>query len=101
MVTNTRQVLYTAAADQNNAVLLQVMADAGDVGTDFNTVRKSYSGDFSQRGVRLFGGSGLYSSADTSFLRGVVIDSHSLLRVPALQQCQRLGYLLRTLSALA
>ena len=49
VITYTRQVLNTTATDQNNAVLLKVVTDAGDVGTDFDTVRKSYSGDFSQR----------------------------------------------------
>ncbi len=49
MVTHTGEILNTSAADKNNAVLLKVVADAGDVGTDFNTVRKSYSGNLSER----------------------------------------------------
>jgi hypothetical protein len=31
MIANTRQVLYPASANQNNRMLLQVMADARDV----------------------------------------------------------------------
>ena len=70
MVTHTGEILYTAATDKNNAVLLKVVANAGDIGTDFNTVRKSYSGDLSERGVRLFGGSCLDSGANASLLGG-------------------------------
>ena len=95
MVTHTGEILYTAATDKNNAVLLKVVANAGDIGTDFNTVRKSYSGDLSERGVRLFGGSCLDSGANASLLGGVLVDSNSLLGVPALQKCRSLCLLFR------
>ena len=38
VITHTGEILNTSAADQNNAVFLQVMANAGYIGADFNTV---------------------------------------------------------------
>jgi hypothetical protein len=38
VVTDTRQVFYTAAPDQNHRVLLEVMPFTADVGSDFNSV---------------------------------------------------------------
>jgi hypothetical protein len=35
MITNTRQVSDTTAANQNGTVLLQIMVYAGDVGCNF------------------------------------------------------------------
>ena len=40
VVTDTGQILDTTAADQNNAVLLQVMADTGNVRGDLDTIRE-------------------------------------------------------------
>ena len=55
VVTNTGKVLYTAAADQNHGVLLQVVADTGDVSGNFHTVGQANTGDLTQCGVRLLG----------------------------------------------
>ncbi len=41
VVTHTGQVLDTAAADQNDRVLLQVVADAGNVRGDLDTIRQA------------------------------------------------------------
>ncbi|CAK8740133.1 hypothetical protein SODG_003576 [Sodalis praecaptivus] len=38
VVTHTRQVFYTTAADQDHGVLLQVMTFTADVGGDFKPV---------------------------------------------------------------
>src|ERR1700740_1802228 len=38
VIAHTRKILHTAAADQHNRVLLQVVADAGNVGGDLNPV---------------------------------------------------------------
>ena len=48
VVSRTGQVLDTAAADQDNAVLLKVVAFAGDVACHLDPVGKTYSGDLSQ-----------------------------------------------------
>ena len=53
VVTNTGQVLDTAAADQNHGVLLQVVADAGDVSGNFHTVGQANTSDLTQCGVGL------------------------------------------------
>ena len=54
MVSYTRKVFDSAASDQNNAVFLQVVADARDVSSYFNTVGQTSSGNLSQSRVRLF-----------------------------------------------
>src|SRR3954471_22134654 len=51
VVANARKVFHAAAADQHNAVLLQVMAFAGNVGQRFETVGQTHLRDFAQRGV--------------------------------------------------
>ena len=70
VVTNTRQVLNTTAADQNHGVLLQVMANTGDISRNFHTIGQTHTGDLTQSGVRLLGGGGTNSSANTTLLGG-------------------------------
>ena len=48
VVTDTGQILDTTAADQNNAVLLQVVALSGNVACHLNAVGQTNSGDLSQ-----------------------------------------------------
>ena len=48
VISGTRKVLDTAAADHHDAVLLKVVAFARDVGCHFNTVGETYSGDFTK-----------------------------------------------------
>ena len=69
VVTNAGEVLDTAAADHNNAMLLKVVADAGDIRGDFVAVCQAYTGDLTQRGVRLLGSGGTNCGADASLLR--------------------------------
>ena len=69
MVSGTGKILNTAASDQNNAVLLQIVSFSGDIAGHFDSVGKTYSGDLSERGVRLFRGSSLNSCAYASLLR--------------------------------
>ena len=56
VVTDTGQVTNTAAANQNDAVLLQVMTDTGNVSSNFHRVGQTDSCNLTERGVRLFGG---------------------------------------------
>ena len=49
MISGTRKIFYSSAADQDNAVLLEVMSLAGNVACYFNAVGKTYSGDLSER----------------------------------------------------
>ena len=55
MVTYTRQVTYTSAANQNNGVLLQVVADTRNVTGSLHAVGKANFCNLTKRGVRLFG----------------------------------------------
>src|SRR5687768_1996476 len=47
-----RQVLNSAPADHHYRVLLEVMADSGNVGRHFHAVYQSDAGDLTQRGIR-------------------------------------------------
>ena len=69
VVTHARQIAHLAAADQNNRVLLQVVADAGDVASTFDLVRQTNTGDFTQCGIRLLRGLRLDGQADAALLR--------------------------------
>ena len=99
VVTHTRQVLYSAASDQNNGVFLQVMTFARDISGNFDPVGKTYSGNLSQSGVRLFRCRCFYCCADTAFLRRRNICRFLLQRIqPFLQSgCGR--FFLNSLSA--
>ncbi len=101
MVTNTREVLHTAASDQNNAVLLKVVTYTGNIGCYFNTVGQSYSGNLSDSGIRLLRGSSLNSRTNASLLGRILVDRSAFLGVPALQQCGSLCFLFRNFSSLA
>jgi hypothetical protein len=64
------KVLNTAAADQNNGVLLQVVANTGDVSGNFHTIGQTHTSDLTQCRVRLLGGSGTNGSANATLLGG-------------------------------
>ena len=51
VVTDTGQVLDTAAANHNDGVLLQVVTDTGNVGGHFVTVGEADTGDLTQINV--------------------------------------------------
>src|SRR6476646_7504813 len=56
MVADAGQIAHAAAADQNDAVLLEVVALAGDIADHFALVGKAHLGHLAQRRVRLLGG---------------------------------------------
>src|SRR4051794_10157709 len=72
VITHTREVLDAAAADQHQRVLLQVVADARDVGRDFNLVGQADARDLAKRRIRLLRGLRKYTHADAAFLRAVL-----------------------------
>src|SRR5687767_7523158 len=53
-------------------MLLQVVADAGDVGRDFDAVGQPDARDFAQRRIRFLGRLGEDAYADTALLRAVL-----------------------------
>src|SRR5947209_7573380 len=59
LVTEARQILDAAAADEHHGVLLEVVALAGNVGADLHRVRQADAGDLPERRVRLFRGCGV------------------------------------------
>ena len=69
VVTHTRQILYTTAAQQHDRVLLQVMAFTTDVANHLKTVGQANLGDFTQRRVRLLWSCGVHTSTNTALLR--------------------------------
>ena len=77
------------------------MTYAGDVGPYFDSVGKSYSGDFSLRGVRLFGGLDGDLGANAAFLRRRQIQRDLLYGVDASLQSGRFGLIDRFLSAVS
>ena len=69
MITHAWQILHPAAANQHNRVLLQFVADARNVGGDFDPVGQTNTGDLAQRRVRLLRGLRVHAGTDASFLR--------------------------------
>ena len=53
LVADARQVLDAAAADEDDRVLLKVVALAGDVARDLHPVRQPHARDLAKGGVRL------------------------------------------------
>ena len=101
VVTDTGKVLNTAAANQNDGVLLQVVADTGDVGGNLVAIRQADTGDLTKCGVRLLGGGGTNCGADASLLGGSQIGSAVLQGVQTLLQCRSRGLVGDLLSALS
>ena len=98
MVTNTGEVLNTAAADEHDAVLLKIVTDAGNVGRNLDSVGKAHTGNFTECRVRLFGGSGFNCSADTALLGRIRIGHNLTLGIEALEQRRGLGLFVNGLS---
>ena len=61
--------LHAAAAHEHDGVLLEVVADARDVGRDLHLVRQLHAGDLAQRRVGLLGRHRPDLEADTTLLR--------------------------------
>src|SRR5450756_2382034 len=68
MCIRDRKVLDAAATHEHHGVLLQVVADAGDIGRDFHPIDKPDAGDLAQGGVGLLGGGGIDARADSALL---------------------------------
>src|ERR1700722_17689267 len=81
VVAHARQVLHAAAADQDHAVLLKIVAFAGNVGQRFEAVGQAHLGDLAQRGVRLLRRRGVDAGADSTLLRRLLQRRHLLARL--------------------
>ena len=100
VITHTGKVLNTAAADEHHAVLLQVVALAGDIRSNFDTVRQTDTGDLTKSRVRFLRGRGLNRSANAALLGRILIGRNAFFGVPALEQRRSLRFLLEFFSAL-
>jgi hypothetical protein len=100
VVTYTRKVTNTAAADKNYRVFLKVVADTRNVSGSFHTVGKSYSGDFTESGVRLLRAHRSNLGANAALLRRALVGGTILKSVEALLKNRRLGFVSLVLSAL-
>ena len=58
LVADTWKILSLAAFDQNDRMLLQIVAHARDIASDLHAVRQADASDLTQGRVRLFRGSG-------------------------------------------
>src|SRR5258708_33427213 len=72
LVTDARQVPDTAAADQHDRVLLEVVANARDIGGDLDLASQPDTGDLAQRGVRLLRRGRVNTRAHTTTLRALL-----------------------------
>ena len=68
MVPDAREILDAAAADQHDGVLLQVVADARNVGRHLNAVGEAHAGDLTKSRIGLLGGLCVHAGADAAAL---------------------------------
>jgi len=69
VVAHTGKVAHTAAADQHNRVLLQVVAFAGDIADDFAAIGQAHLGHLAKCRVRLLRRGGVNAGANAALLR--------------------------------
>src|SRR6185436_14965068 len=69
VIANARKILHAAPANQHERVLLQVVADAGNVRRDLDAVGQPDAGDLAKRGVRLLRRLREHTHAHTALLR--------------------------------
>lgn len=81
VIANTRKVFNPATADQYDRVLLKVMADAWDIGRNFETVREANAANLTESGVRLLRSRGVNAGTNTASLRAAL--KRGRLRLPS------------------
>src|SRR5450755_4508545 len=69
VISDSGEIFYAASANQHDGVLLQIVADAGNVGGDLDSVGQADAGNFAQRGIWLLRRLSIDTGADTAFLR--------------------------------
>src|SRR4029079_8046849 len=72
VIAHARQILDAAAANEHQRVLLQVVADAGDVGGHFDAVGEPDARHLAERGVGLLRRLGEHANAHAALLRAVL-----------------------------
>src|ERR1700751_472579 len=69
VIAHARQILDAAAADHDDRMLLQIVAFAGDIADDLETVGQPHLGDLAQRRIRLLRRRRVDARADPALLR--------------------------------
>src|ERR1700674_5193175 len=69
VIPHSRQILHAAAANQHDGVLLQVVADTGNISRHFNRIRQSNARYFAQRRVRFLRRLRVHANAHAPLLR--------------------------------
>ncbi|AEI46021.1 hypothetical protein KNP414_07527 [Paenibacillus mucilaginosus KNP414] len=92
VVTYTRKVLYTTAADQYYAVLLQVVSDTRNISCNFNTVSQTNTRILTKSGVRLLWRHRTYTSTHTAFLWRADIRRFSFQSIEAFLESRGFGF---------
>src|SRR5690606_1973942 len=72
LVADTGEVLHTAATDEHDRVLLEVVADTGDVRGDLDARVEADARDLAESRVRLLRGGRVHAGADTAALRAAL-----------------------------
>src|SRR5262249_50454187 len=72
VITDAGKVLDAAAADQDHAGFLKIVALARNIGQRFEAVGQAHLGDLAQRGVRLLRRRGVDAGADGALLRALL-----------------------------
>ena len=84
-----------------DAVLLQIVAFAGDVRGNLDSVGQTHTGNLTKSRVRFFRGRNFDHGAHTAFLRRVLVNGGTLFGVPAFEQSGGLSLFLQVFSSLA
>src|SRR5439155_321857 len=92
-----------AATHEHDGVLLEVVADAGDVGSDFHVVRQANTSDLPKSRVRLLRGHRADDRADAALLGRATAQFHeaTFLRVPGRPERRCVDFLALRLASLA
>src|SRR5712692_5872016 len=69
VIAHSRQILHAATAHQHDGVLLQVVANAGNISRHFNRIRQPHARHFAQRRVRLLRRLRVHANAHAALLR--------------------------------
>src|SRR5207302_9650531 len=91
------------ATDEHDGVLLEVVADARDVGRDFHVVGQTDTRDLPKRGVRLFRGHRADDRADATLLGRAPAQLHeaTLFGIPGRPERRCVDFLALRLASLA
>jgi hypothetical protein len=81
VITHTGEILNTSATNKNYAMLLEIVSDSWNVSRNFDSVGKTYSGNFTESRVRLLRCGSLYGCANAALLWRILVSRLTLHRV--------------------